>query len=143
MTPRIMLVEDNPSDEKLTLLAFRRCTVPHELVVLRDGQQALEHLLGTDAAQQRPELVLLDLKLPRVDGFEVLRRVRSDVAGKLLPVVILSASAEREDIERCYALGANGYVRKPIDFVEFSSAVQTLGEFWLRWNECVPPTRAP
>jgi two-component system response regulator len=138
-----MLVEDNPSDEKLTLLAFRRCTVPHELVVLRDGQQALEHLLGTDAAQQRPELVLLDLKLPRVDGFEVLRRVRSDVAGKLLPVVILSASAEREDIERCYALGANGYVRKPIDFVEFSSAVQTLGEFWLRWNECVPPTRAP
>jgi two-component system, response regulator len=135
VTPRILLVEDNPSDEKLTLLAFRSCTVPHELVILRDGQQALEHLAGVSLTDPRPALILLDLKLPRVDGFEVLRRIRADAQLSALPVVVLSASAEQEDIERVYLLGANAYVRKPVDFADFKSAVQTLGEFWLRWNE--------
>jgi two-component system response regulator len=135
---RILLVEDNPSDEKLTLLAFRTCTVPHDLKVLRDGQEALEYLFGEGMVAQRPALMLLDLKLPRVDGFEVLRRVRAHDSLKSLPIVVLSASAEIEDIERTYALGVNGYVRKPVDFADFTSAVQTLGEFWLRWNERPP-----
>jgi two-component system response regulator len=138
VTPLILLVEDNPSDEKLTLLAFRSCTVPHELLVLRDGQQALEHLFAEKLGLQRPALMLLDLKLPRVDGFEVLRRVRAEPSLSALPIVVLSASAEQEDIERSYGLGANAYVRKPVDFGDFTSAVQTLGEFWLRWNERAP-----
>ena len=135
MTPRILLVEDNASDERLTLVAFRSCTVPHEITVLRDGQLALDHLLGVDAAAHPPALILLDIKLPRVDGFEVLRTLRARSTPLAWPVVMLSASAQPEDVARSYAMGANAYLRKPVDFAEFTCAVRALGEFWLRWNE--------
>jgi two-component system response regulator len=135
MNAHILLVEDNPSDEKLTLLAFRTCGVPNELTVLRDGQEALDYLLGPSPAARRPALMLLDLKLPRVDGFEVLRRVRAEAWLRTLPIVILSASVEAEDIEQSYFLGANAYIRKPVDFMDFKRAVHALSEFWLHWNE--------
>lgn len=139
MIPRILLVEDNASDEKLTLLAFRSCAVSHDLLVLRDGQQALDHLLGPEARVRPPALILLDIKLPRVDGFEVLRALRSHAATLALPVVMLSASGQPDDVARAYALGASGYVRKPIDYSDFTLAVHALGEFWLRWNALPQP----
>ncbi len=140
----ILLVEDNPSDEKLTTLAFRKCGIANELVVVRDGADAIEYLFGGGAAVMHalPALVLLDLKLPRVDGYEVLRRIRSDARTKVLPVVVLTSSKEEEDIARSYALGANAYVRKPVDFAEFAAAAKTLGLFWLLLNELPPPTRS-
>jgi two-component system response regulator len=131
----ILLVEDNPSDEKLTLLAFRTCGVPNELTVLRDGQEALDYLFGPGLTGHRPALLLLDLKLPRIDGLEVLRRVRAEARLRTLPIVILSASVEAEDIEQSYFLGANAYIRKPVDFMDFKRAVHALSEFWLHWNE--------
>lgn len=142
----ILLVEDNSSDEKLTLLAFKKCGVSNEIVVVRDGADALDYLFGTGRHASRdtsivPTVVLLDLGLPRIDGHEVLRRIRNDNRTKLIPVVILTSSKEDEDVARGYALGANAYVRKPVDFVEFAEAAKTLGLFWLLLNEV--PRAAP
>jgi two-component system response regulator len=138
----ILLVEDNASDEKLTLLAFKTCGVSNEIIVERDGAAALDYLFAEGKHTGRdttvmPTLVLLDLKLPKVDGLEVLRRLRADDRTKLLPVVILTASKEEEDILRSYSLGANAYVRKPVEFAEFAEAAKTLGLFWLLLNERV------
>jgi two-component system response regulator len=143
MTPRILLVEDDPSDEKLAVLAFKRCTTPHEVVVVRDGAEALEHLLGRGrlgSAERHPlpRLVLLDLKLPRVDGLDVLGHLRADERTRLLPVVVLSASREDADLLTSLTLGANAYVRKPLDFSEFVRTARTLVEFWIGLNEIVP-----
>lgn len=148
MNKVILLVEDNPSDEKLTLLAFKSCGVSNEVVVVRDGAAALDYLFAAGKYAGRPgglpTVVLLDLKLPKIDGHEVLRRVRSDERTRLLPVVILTASKEEEDILRSYSLGANAYVRKPVEFAEFAQAAKTLGLFWLLLNEPAPvPRDAP
>ncbi|MBC7814962.1 MAG: response regulator [Burkholderiales bacterium] len=138
--PVILLVEDNPDDEELTLRAFRKSNLKNEIVVARDGVEALDYLLGTGAYADRdtsdvPYLVLLDLKLPKIDGLEVLRRIRADERTKLLPVVILTSSKEQEDLLTSYQLGANSYVRKPIDFNEFIKAVNYLGMYWLVLNQ--------
>jgi two-component system, response regulator len=136
MTKTILLVEDNRSDEKLTLLAFKRSGVANEIVVVRDGAQALDYLFAATAdAPALPSLVLLDLKLPKIDGLELLRRIRAGERTRLLPVVILTSSKEDEDVVRGYELGANAYVRKPVDFTEFAAAAKTLGLFWLLLNE--------
>ena len=146
MNKVILLVEDNASDEKLTLLAFRNCGVANTIVVVRDGAAALERL-GLAAAQhaavaaELPALVLLDLKLPKVDGLEVLRRVRAHERTRLLPVIVLTASREEEDVLRSYQLGANAYVRKPVEFSEFATSAKTLGLFWLLLNEAPPARR--
>jgi CheY-like chemotaxis protein len=146
MSNVILLVEDNTSDEKLTLLAFRKCRVATEVVVVRDGAEALAYLFGSGQFAAEPVLalpavVLLDLKLPRIDGLEVLRRIRAHERTKLLPVVVLTASKEDEDIIRSYSLGANAYVRKPVDFAQFVETANTIGVFWLLLNEPPPPQR--
>jgi two-component system, response regulator len=149
MSKIILLVEDNASDEKLTVLAFKKCGISNEVVVMRDGADALDYIFATGKHAGReagllPTVVLLDLKLPRIDGLEVLRRVRADERTKLLPVIVLTASKEEEDVLRSYTLGANAYVRKPVEFVAFVEAAKTLGLFWLLLNESAPtPRRAP
>jgi two-component system, response regulator len=142
----ILLVEDNASDEKLTVLAFRKCGVANEVVVERDGAAALDYLFATGAHAGRdlsvlPRLVLLDIHLPKIDGLEVLRRLRADERTKLVPVVILTSSKEDEDVLRSFAYGANAYVRKPLEFAEFAAAARTLGLFWLLLNEPAPVVR--
>jgi two-component system, response regulator len=127
----ILLVEDNRDDEALTLLALEDHNVANEVVVARDGVEALDYLFG---ANEKPQLVLLDLKLPKVDGMEVLRQIRANEKTAYLPAVILTSSKEEEDIVRGYQLGANAYVRKPVDFEEFSQAIATLGMFWMLLN---------
>jgi two-component system response regulator len=146
MTKRILLVEDNASDEKLALLAFKKSGVPCEIIVTRDGADALDYMFATGKHLTRdpaaiPALVLLDLQLPRVSGLEVLRRIRAAPETGLLPVVVLTASREDEDLLRCYALGANAYLRKPVDFAEFSEAARSLASFWLKFNELAPTVR--
>ena len=141
----ILLVEDNPDDEELTRLAFAESRVVNELVVVRDGQEALDYLFSAGKysdrdAYARPQLILLDLKLPKVDGLEVLRRVRADERTKLLPVVILTTSKEESDLVQSYTLGANSYIRKPVDFPQFVDAMHQLGLYWLVLNE-TPHTR--
>jgi two-component system response regulator len=136
MSKVILLVEDNASDEKLTILAFRTCGVANELIVVRDGAAALDYILGSESL---PTVVLLDLKLPKIDGLEVLRRVRAVERTKLLPVVVLTSSKQEEDVLGSYTLGANAYVRKPVDFAQFAEIARTLGLFWLLLNE-PPPT---
>ena len=131
----ILLVEDNPDDEALTLRAFAKQNICNNVEVARDGAEALEMLNQT---KELPQVVLLDLKLPKIDGLEVLRRIRADDRMKLLPVVILTSSREEEDVTRGYALGANSYVRKPVDFTQFSEAVRQLGLYWLVLNERPP-----
>lgn len=138
----ILLVEDNPDDEMLTLHALETNKVGNPVVVARNGVEALDYLFGTGAYQGRnpedsPALVLLDIKLPKVDGLEVLRRIRADPRTRLLPVVLLTSSNEEEDRLRGYSLGANSYVRKPVDFDEFIRAAGQLGLYWLLLNE--PP----
>lgn len=136
----ILLVEDNPDDEALTLRAFKKNKIGNDVIVARDGAQALEFLFGTGEYEGRdtsvmPELILLDLKLPKVDGLEVLRRLRGDERTELLPVVILTSSNEERDVIDGYRLGANSYIRKPVDFEQFVEAVRQLGLYWLVLNE--------
>ena len=138
----IFLVEDNPDDEALTLRALHQNNIKNTVIVARDGVEAVDYLLGKGAHAGRdttalPELVLLDLKLPKLDGFEVLRRIRADERLKLLPVVILTSSKEEQDLINGYKLGANSYIRKPVDFTQFTDAVKQLGLYWLVLNE--PP----
>jgi CheY-like chemotaxis protein len=132
----IALIEDNPDDEALTLRALKKHGIANDIVVLRDGVEALAFLLAPD--QPLPHLVLLDLKLPRVNGLEVLQRLRAEPRTRLLPVVILTSSNEERDLIEGYRLGANSYVRKPVDFVQFSDAVQQLGLYWLVLNQAPP-----
>ncbi len=132
----ILLVEDNPDDEALTVRALRKNNVLNEIKVAHDGAEALEQLLADGGA--RPDLVLLDLKLPKVDGLEVLRRVRADERTRLVPVVILTSSKEQEDVRSGYLEGANAYVRKPVRFEDFVEAVRALGLFWVLVNEPPP-----
>ena len=136
-------MEDNPDDEALTLRALRRNNILNQVDVVRDGAEALDYLFGIGAHAGRdlgvmPELVLLDLKLPKVNGHEVLQRIRADQRTRLLPVVILTSSREEEDVIKAYLHGANSYVRKPVDFTQFASAVQQLGLYWLVLNEPPP-----
>ncbi len=136
----ILLVEDNPKDEELTLRALKKNNIKNEVVVVRDGAEALDYLFASGAYAARdvsvlPEVVLLDLKLPKIDGLEVLRRVRADDRTKFLPVVILTASNEEKDLLGGYSAGCNSYVRKPVDFNQFAEAVRQLGLYWLVINE--------
>lgn len=140
----ILLVEDNPKDEALTLRALRKHNIRNEVVVVHDGAEALDYLFATGAhagrdAADLPTVVLLDLKLPKIDGLEVLKRVRADDRTKVLPVVILTSSREQQDLLDGYGSGANSYVRKPVEFTEFADAVRQLGLYWLILNEAPPP----
>lgn len=142
----LLLVEDNPDDEALTLRALKKNNITNEIVVARDGAEALDFLFCTGAYASRdrhalPEVVLLDLKLPKVDGLEVLRRLRADEHTRLLPVVILTSSREEQDVVNGYRLGANSYIRKPVDFDQFVEAVRHLGLYWLVLNEPAPRGR--
>jgi len=136
----ILLVEDNPDDEALTMRALKKNNIKNDIVVVRDGVEALDFLFATGAhagrdTAARPEVVLLDLKLPKLDGFEVLKKMRADQRTRLQPVVILTSSREQQDIVNGYDLGANSYVRKPVDFQQFLDAVRQLGLYWLVLNE--------
>jgi two-component system response regulator len=140
----ILLVEDNQDDELLTLRAFAKNKIANDIVVARDGQEALDYLFGTGFYAGRdvsvlPQVVLLDLQLPRVSGLEVLRQVRADRRTAYLPIVILTSSNEDQDIIEGYRLGANSYVRKPVNFTEFTEAVRTLGLYWLVLNQSFSP----
>ena len=139
----ILLVEDNPEDEALTIRALKKNNIRNEVVIARDGVEALDYLLAAGkfadrAPAQLPILVLLDLKLPKIGGLEVLKRLRADSRTKLLPVVILTSSTEDQDLITSYSLGANSYVRKPVDFTEFTEAVRQLGLYWLLLNRSPP-----
>ena len=139
----ILLVEDNPDDVDLTLRAFKQNKISNKVVVARDGTEALDYLMGTGIYADRdvknlPVVVLLDLKLAKVDGLEVLKQIRGNEITKLLPVVILTSSIEENDIINGYRLGANSYVRKPVDFTQFVDAIKLLGLYWLVWNEPAP-----
>jgi two-component system, response regulator len=136
----ILLVEDNPKDEALTLRALRKSNIVNEVVVTRDGVEALDFLFGTGTYATRdiremPQLILLDLKLPKVDGLQVLRKIRSEERTRRLPVVIFTSSSEEEDMIKSYELGANSYVRKPVDFEHFLEATRQLGLYWLVLNQ--------
>jgi len=143
----VLLVEDNPSDVALAQRAFSKSSISVDLMVVEDGQEALDYLFG-GGSQKRyegnamPSLVLLDLKLPRVDGMEVLRRIRADQRTSRLPVVILTTSNEERDVAQSYDLGANSYIRKPVDFTQFAEFVQHLGLYWLVMNESALPKGA-
>jgi two-component system, response regulator len=145
-TNPILLVEDNPDDEALTLRALKKNHIMNDVVVARDGAEALDFLFGTGTHAGRdmsvmPHVVLLDLNLPRVGGLDVLKKIRSDDRTKFLAVVVLTSSKEDEDLIRSYSLGANSYVRKPVEFSQFSDAVKTLGLYWLLLNETAPLPR--
>lgn len=142
----ILLVEDNPDDELLTLRALRKNNILNDIIVAHDGSEALDYLFGAGTHAGRdtsvmPQVILLDLKLPKVDGLEVLRRLRADERTRLLPVVILTSSDEEQDIIDSYNLGANSYIRKPVDFVQFAEAIRQLGLYWLVLNEGPPIER--
>jgi two-component system response regulator len=139
----ILLVEDNPDDEELTLRALRQNNILNQVNVARDGAEALDYLFCQGAYKtrdplQRPAIVMLDLKLPKVDGMEVLRRIRADERTRLMPVVILTSSKEEQDLVNGYRLGANSYIRKPVDFNQFVTTVGQLGLYWLVLNEAPP-----
>ena len=139
----IMLLEDNADDEALTIRALRKNNIQNEVVVARDGVEALDYLFGTGPHAGRdirikPLVVLLDLKLPKIDGLEVLRRLRADERTKFIPVVVLTSSKEEQDLINSYSFGCNSYIRKPVDFVQFVEAVRQLGLYWLVLNEAPP-----
>jgi CheY-like chemotaxis protein len=139
----ILLVEDNPDDEELTLRALRKAKIVNEVVVARDGSEALDFLFGTGKHAGRdlslmPSVVLLDLKLPKLNGIDVLHRLRADPRTRLQPVVVLTSSSEDEDMLRSYESGANSYVRKPVDFSAFAAAVTQLGMYWMLLNQAPP-----
>jgi two-component system response regulator len=137
----ILLVEDNPDDEALTLRALKKNNIMNHVVVARDGEEALNYLLGPDSANNlTPQVILLDLKLPKLDGLEVLKRIRANEQTKLLPVIVLTSSNEDQDLLNSYDSGANSYIRKPVDFTQFIAAVQQLGLYWLVLNQ-FPPVR--
>lgn len=143
MSKTILLIEDNPSDIDLTIRAFKKCRISNELVVVEDGREALDYLLfmgryATMEDHRLPTLVLLDLKLPLIGGLEVLREIRGHETTRRLPVVILTSSKEEQDLAASYDLGANSYIRKPVDFQQFSLAVEQLGLYWLVLNEPPP-----
>ncbi|MFH1381713.1 MAG: response regulator [Chloroflexota bacterium] len=146
MEKTILLIEDNPDDVALTQRTLKRNNILNEVVIARDGAEALDYLFGTGAYSERdlnvmPSVVLLDLKLPKIDGLEVLQRLRADARTKLLPVVILTSSREEQDMINGYKSGCNSYVRKPVDFDQFSDAVRQLGLYWLILNEPPPGYR--
>lgn len=139
----ILLVEDNPRDEALTLRALSKSNIGNEVIVARDGVEALDYLFGTGKYAGRdtaivPRLILLDLKLPKMDGLQVLKQLRADERTKRLPVVVFTSSSEQEDMIKSYDLGANSYVRKPVDFEQFSETTQQLGLYWLFLNQAAP-----
>ena len=143
---KILLVEDNPDDIALTMRALKSHNITNDVVVAQDGVEAIEYLFGTTARPapaELPAVVLLDLKLPKINGMEVLQRIRADERTKLLPVVILTSSDEERDVLEGYSLGANSYVRKPVDFVEFTQAAKQLGLYWLLMNRAPPVPRRP
>lgn len=139
----ILLVEDNPDDEELTTRALRKANIANEIVVTRDGKEAIDFLFGQGAYEGRdlsrmPAVILLDLKLPKLSGLDVLRRLRSDARTKLIPTVVLTSSSEDEDMLKSYEFGANSYVRKPVEFGPFANAVSQLGVYWLLLNQPAP-----
>ena len=139
----ILLVEDNPRDEALTLRALKKSNIVNDVIVARDGVEALDYFFGTGTHAGRdmtemPQLILLDLKLPKVDGLEVLRKIRADERTKRLPIVVFTSSSEEEDMIKSYDLGANSYVRKPVDFDQFLEATRQLGLYWLVLNQVAP-----
>lgn len=142
MQPPILLVEDNPDDEALTIRAFNKNGIQNPIAVARDGQEALDYLYGTGKhagrpASEMPVLILLDIKLPKLNGIEVLRQIRAHEATRLIPTVILTTSKEEDDLVRSYSLGANSYIRKPVDFMQFMDVVKQVGIYWLMLNEHV------
>jgi CheY-like chemotaxis protein len=141
----VLFVEDNKRDEMLTLRAFEKSSFATEIVVAHNGVEALDYLFGTGEYTGRdttilPQMILLDLKMPKMDGIQVIKRLRSDKRTRALPIVVFTSSSEQEDIIRSYELGANSYVRKPVDFGEFAEATRQLGQYWLLLNETVPNT---
>lgn len=143
----ILLVEDNPDDELLTLKALKKHNIANDVVVARDGVEALDYLFGTGVYEGRdtsimPEVMLLDLKLPKISGLEVLKIIRNDDRTKVVPVVVLTSSIEERDLLESYHLGANSYVRKPVDFTEFAEAVKQLGLYWMVLNQ-LPNNKTP
>ncbi|MRR17884.1 MAG: response regulator [Deltaproteobacteria bacterium] len=139
----ILLVEDNPDDVDLTLRALKQNNILNKVIIARDGVEALDYIMGTGqyegrSVQNLPVVTLLDLKLPKIDGLEVLRRIRQNEVTRLLPVVVLTSSTEEVDLVKSYQLGANSYIRKPVDFKEFIEAVKLLGLYWLIWNKPAP-----
>lgn len=137
----ILLVEDDPDHEVLAIRALKKANVAHEVKVARDGAEALDYMRGIEAGtERRPQLVLLDLKLPKVEGLDVLRAIRASDKTALMPVVVLTSSDEERDIVASYRLGVNSYIRKPVDFSEFAEATKQLGLYWLLLNQC-PPTQ--
>jgi len=139
----ILLVEDNPRDEALTLRALKKSNIANDVIAARDGVEALDYLFGTGKYAERdmhdmPQLILLDLKLPKVDGLQVLRKIRENEHTRRLPVVIFTSSSEEEDMIKSYELGANSYVRKPVDFEQFLEATRQLGLYWLVLNQVAP-----
>jgi CheY-like chemotaxis protein len=147
MNPKpILLVEDNPNDEALMLRALKKHEIPNPVVVVRDGAEALEYLFATGAhagrsAEEQPQVVFLDLNLPKLGGLEVLRRLREDPRTRLIPVVVLTSSSEDRDLSEAYAVGANSYVVKPVDFTQFSEAIRQIAQYWLVLNRPLSPRR--
>jgi DNA-binding response OmpR family regulator len=135
-TRLILLVEDDPDHELLTIRALKKSNVANDVRVARDGEEALALLFGEDAI--KPQVILLDLKLPKVDGLEVLRRIRESNTTRMLPVVVLTSSDEERDVVRSYQIGVNSYIRKPVNFTDFAEATRQLGMYWLVLNECPP-----
>ncbi|PZN32163.1 MAG: two-component system response regulator [Proteobacteria bacterium] len=143
----ILLVEDNPDDEELTLLSLRKRSLGHDIVVVRDGVEAIDYLFGTGPyagrdVSQVPTVILLDLKLPKLDGLGVLERLRADARTRTVPVVVLTSSSQEADVRACYDLGANSYVRKPVEFGAFVETIGTVGWYWAQLN-APPPVRGP